>query len=110
MRDLALARGLNVDDLLVDPELERIAREIINQAELTVEDKELYRLGYAKANEALDASYLKQKSSQIVSIVVHMCRSGHSAKKHHSTSEAFIDAITEGMPVSGEVMISNLPG
>ena len=97
VRDLALARGLAVDALLVDPELGRIAREIIDQAELTVEDKELSRLGYAKANDALDASYLKQKNGQVVSIVVHMRKWGQSAKKHHSTSEAFIDAITEGM-------------
>ena len=101
VRDLALARGLDVDCLLIDPELERIAREIIDQAELTVEDKELSRQGYAKANDALDASYLKQKNGQVVRIVVHMRKWGQSAKKHHSTSEAFIDAITEGMQTAG---------
>lgn len=40
VRDLALARGLDVDSLLIDPELERIAREIIDQAELTIESTE----------------------------------------------------------------------
>ena len=101
VRDLAAARGLDVDALLIDPELERIAREIIEEAELTVEDREVSRLGGSKSSEAFDASHLKQRIGQVVSIVVHLSRAGNPSQKHHSTSQAFVDALSH-MERAGE--------
>ena len=101
VRDLAAARGLDVDALLIDPELERIAREIIEEAELTVEDREVSRLGGSKSSEAFDVSHLKQRIGQVVSIVVHLSRAGNPSQKHHSTSQAFVDALSH-MERAGE--------
>jgi hypothetical protein len=92
VRDLAAIRGLDVDALLIDPELERIAREIIEEAELTVEDREVAR---TKSNDVFDGSHLKQRIGQVVSIVVHLSRPGDPSTKHHSTAQAFVDALTQ---------------
>ena len=92
VRDLAAIRGLDVDALLIDPELERIAREIIEEAELTVEDREVAR---SKSNDVFDGSHLKQRIGQVVSIVVHLSRPGDPSTKHHSTAQAFVDALTQ---------------
>lgn len=92
VRDLAATRGLDVDALLIDPELERIAREIIEEAELTVEDREVAR---SKSNDVFDGSHLKQRVGQVVSIVVHLTRPGDPSTKHHSTAQAFVDALIQ---------------
>ena len=98
VRDLAAARGLDVDALLIDPELERIAREIIEEAELTVEERDRDRDKEGGGAHGLIAGKLlsnnhtqNTKHDTKAGLVLHLKRP--DGTKNRSIADAFIKSI-----------------
>ena len=112
LRDLALNKSMSVDTLLSDfKTLENIAKEIISEVELLVEDESAaaalaakqrkihirnkrqatgdgVNLAEAGSKEGEGASN-KNKPTRRTRLVVHMAHKGR--KRHRSTAEAFLD-------------------
>jgi hypothetical protein len=106
LRELASNKGVTVDNLMTDfKTLDAIAREIISEVELTVEDETAAQAAAAKRKKASTLKggrsgsggeekddgrvEAKGKPTRRTRLIVHMARKGR--RRHRSTAEAFLD-------------------
>ena len=94
MTALAESRGVEVEALLGDLELESIAREIMNEAELIVESTDA---GYAGTSTEVNRSVTVKYESR-AGLVLHLPRNG---TKNNSVADAFVKSIQRASEENG---------